>query len=88
MRSKDNNDSRLIRRTSPRPLKEDLLLLSADMVGGQADRNFIYSIKSPFTKSVYKNRLKRYMDFRNINECEKLLEGGDPRLIQSPKRMI
>lgn len=46
-----------------------------------AYRNFIESIPSPISRMVYKNNVKLYAKYKNV-EIEKLLD-GDPRLLES-----
>ena len=56
---------------------QDQILLT-----GQSYRNFIEAIHSPFSRIVYANYLKLYMQYRKIDDCEQLLR-GDLRLIQA-----
>jgi integrase len=48
---------------------------------GPAYRNFIETVHSPFTRVVYKNSLRIYMQYRKIDDCNQLLE-GDPKILQ------
>jgi integrase len=49
---------------------------------GQAYRNFIETIHSPYMRETYRNSLSLYLRYRGFNTCEQLLE-GDPKIIQS-----
>jgi site-specific recombinase XerD len=48
---------------------------------GPAYRNFIETVHSPFTRVVYKNSLRIYIQYRKIQDCNQLLE-GDPKILQ------
>jgi integrase len=48
---------------------------------GKSYRNFIEAVHSPFTRYVYKNSLKLYMEYRKVENCDQLLE-GNPRILQ------
>ena len=52
---------------------------------GEAYRNFIEAVHSPYTRISYRNSLQLYMEYRKIDDCQQLLE-GDPRLIQDQLR--
>jgi hypothetical protein len=56
---------------------QDQILLT-----GQSYRNFIEAVHSPFSRIIYANYLKLYMQYRKIDDCEQLLR-GDLRLIQA-----
>jgi hypothetical protein len=56
---------------------QDQILLT-----GQSYRNFIEAVHSPFSRIIYANYLKLYMQYRKIDDCEQLLR-GDLRLIQT-----
>jgi site-specific recombinase XerD len=47
-----------------------------------AYRLFIESLASPVSRIVYRNSLKLYAQYRNVQTFEDLLK-GDPRLLQS-----
>lgn len=51
------------------------------LLTGQAYRNFIETVHSPFSRVSYKNSLKLYMQFRKIQDCNQLIE-EDPKIIQ------
>jgi integrase len=55
---------------------------SAIQLSGQPYRNFIETVHSPFSRAVYSNSLKLYMQYMKVEDCDQLLQ-GDPRLIQS-----
>jgi hypothetical protein len=52
------------------------------LLTGQAYRNFIETIHSPFSRISYKNSLVLYMQFRRIQDCNQLIE-EDPKIRQS-----
>ncbi len=56
---------------------QDQILLT-----GQSYRNFIEAVHLPFSRIIYANYLKLYMQYRKIDDCEQLLR-GDLRLIQA-----
>ncbi len=45
--------------------------------------NFVNAIRSPATKTVYINSLKRYMNFIRISEVDSLLEINNPKFIEA-----
>jgi hypothetical protein len=45
--------------------------------------NFVNAIRSPATKTVYINSLKRYMNYIKITEVDSLLEINSPKVIES-----
>jgi hypothetical protein len=53
---------------------QDQILLT-----GQSYRNFIEAVHSSFSRIIYANYLKLYMQYRKIDDCEQLLR-GDPNL--------
>ena len=57
-------------------------LTLSSLFSGQSYRNFIQAIHSPFSRQVYTTVLKQFMQYRKVDNCDRLLE-GDPRLIQS-----
>lgn len=52
------------------------------LLAGQAYRNFIETVHSPFSRVSYKNSLQLYMQFRKIQDCNQLVE-EDPKIIQT-----
>ncbi len=51
---------------------------------GKSYKNFINAIKSPATKLVYRNSLRRYLNYRKITNVEDLLiDAVSPRIIES-----
>jgi integrase len=52
------------------------------LLTGQAYRNFIETVHSPFSRISYKNSLTLYMQVRGIQDCKQLVE-EDPKIIQS-----
>lgn len=56
--------------------KEELLL------DGESYRNFVCSLKSPFTKASYTKALRQFMSFRKISTCSDLTK-GDPKFLQT-----
>jgi integrase len=56
--------------------------MSTEQVTSHAFRNFIEALPSIHSRSVYKNNLKLYMQFRGMTEYEQLLV-GDPKTIHS-----
>jgi integrase len=51
------------------------------LLTGQAYRNFIETVHSPFSRVAYKNSLTLYLQFRGIQGCDQLI-GEDPKIIQ------
>lgn len=52
------------------------------LLAGQAYRNFIETVHSPFSRVSYKNSLQLYLQFRKIQDCNQLVE-EDPKIIQT-----
>ncbi|MPZ07678.1 MAG: hypothetical protein GEU26_14890, partial [Nitrososphaeraceae archaeon] len=52
------------------------------LLKGQAYRNFIETVHSPFSRITYRNSLQLYMQFRQVQDCDQLL-AEDPKIIQS-----
>ena len=46
-------------------------------------QNFVNAIRSPATKTVYMNSLKRYMNFIRITKVDSLLETNSPKVIEA-----
>jgi hypothetical protein len=46
-------------------------------------RNFVNAIRSPSTKTVYTNSLKRYMNYIKVKELDSLLETNSAKIIES-----
>lgn len=46
-------------------------------------RNFVNAIRSPSTKTVYTNSLKRYMIYIKVRELDSLLETNSAKIIES-----
>lgn len=51
-------------------------------LSGQSYTNFVNALRSPITRTVYENSLKRFMEFCNIGHPDELLQ-KDPRMIQA-----
>jgi integrase len=49
----------------------------------QCYQNFVNALRSPATKSVYLNSLKRYMNHLKMTEANQLLEIGSQKIIES-----
>jgi hypothetical protein len=41
---------------------------------GQAYRNFIQAVHSPYSRIAYKNSLSLYLRYRGFNTCEQILQ--------------
>lgn len=48
---------------------------------GKSYRNFIQTVHSPFSRTVYKNSLSLYMKYKGVEECDLLLT-KDPKIIE------
>lgn len=46
-------------------------------------QNFVNGIRSPATKTVYMNSLKRYMNYVRVTEVDSLLEINSPKVIEA-----
>jgi integrase len=63
---------------------ESELILSSSLLEGRSYSNFINAIKSPATKTAYKNSLRRYLNYLKITNVDNLLlNTASPRLIES-----
>jgi integrase len=51
-------------------------------LSGQSYTNFVNALRSPITRAVYDNGLKRFMEFCNVGHPDELLQ-KDPRMIQA-----
>jgi integrase len=51
-------------------------------LSGQSYSNFVNALRSPITRKVYDNILKRFMEFCNVGHPDELLQ-KDPRMIQA-----
>jgi integrase len=51
-------------------------------LSGEAYRNFIHSISSPYSRSMYIHIIKNYMAYRMVSDIDDLLN-KDPKLLQS-----
>jgi integrase len=51
-------------------------------LSGQSYTNFVNALRSPITRKVYDNILKRFMEFCNVGHPDELLQ-KDPRMIQA-----
>jgi integrase len=56
-------------------------MINQILLAGQAYRNFIETVHSPFSRVSYKNSLELYMQFRRMQDCNQLIE-EDPQMIQ------
>jgi len=56
-------------------------MINQILLAGQAYRNFIETVHSPFSRVSYKNSLELYMQFRKMQDCNQLIE-EDPQMIQ------
>jgi hypothetical protein len=45
--------------------------------------NFVNALRSPATKTVYINSLKRYMNYVKVTEVDSLLETNSPKIIEA-----
>jgi hypothetical protein len=52
------------------------------LLAGESYRNFVCSVKSPFTKASYTKALRQFMSFKNLSTCDGIIK-GDPRFLQS-----
>jgi integrase len=62
-----------------------MLSMSLDqqiVLSGQSYTNFVNALRSPITRIVYDNVLKRFMKFCNVNHPDLMLQ-KDPRMIQA-----
>jgi integrase len=48
----------------------------------QIYQNFVNAIRSPATRTVYLNSLKRYLEYLKVTEIDRLLDTTDPKVIE------